>query len=101
MIWPWLSNTATRQVLFINLVAKHEKNMIEARFHCNKPLTKCKIIDTKWDFLDETADKRKYNITQAHIYLLCAIEKKYGNSKEHLSLVFFYPDNPIFYKSTF
>jgi 5-methylcytosine-specific restriction enzyme subunit McrC len=67
-------------------------------FIVNKPPAKRKIIDTKWKLLDETADRRNYNITQADMYQLYAYGKKYAAGSDHPRLVLLYPGNPMFTK---
>jgi len=67
-------------------------------FVINKPPAKRKVIDTKWKLLDQTADRRNYNITQADMYQLYAYGKKYALAGDHPRLVLLYPANPQFTK---
>ena len=57
------------------------------------------IFDTKWKLLDESQEKKNYNISQSDMYQLYAYGKKYslGNSlKKEPKLVLLYPSNPDF-----
>ena len=59
------------------------------------------IFDTKWKLLDESKEKKNYNISQSDMYQLYAYGKKY-DLKNGLStepkLVLLYPSNPNFQK---
>lgn len=59
------------------------------------------IFDTKWKLLDESKEKKNYNISQSDMYQLYAYGKKY-DLKNALStepkLVLLYPSNPNFLK---
>ena len=57
-----------------------------------------KIIDTKWKLLDQYAEKKNYNISQADMYQLYAYGKKYGLNSSDTSLILVYPANPNFTK---
>ena len=61
-----------------------------------KEKTKKKIVDTKWKLLDQFAERRNYNITQADMYQLYAYGKKYTTDDIDPSLVLLYPSNPNF-----
>lgn len=57
------------------------------------------IFDTKWKLLDESQEKKNYNISQSDMYQLYAYGKKYGlgNSlTKEPKLVLLYPSNPNF-----
>lgn len=62
----------------------------------DKEKTRKKIIDTKWKLLDQLAEKRNYNISQADMYQLYAYGKKYSTDYIDPSLVLLYPSNPNF-----
>ena len=55
-----------------------------------------KVIDTKWKLLDENADRKNYNISQADMYQLYAYGKKYSTKAHEPRLVLLYPNNPMF-----
>ncbi|WP_243348435.1 McrC family protein [Parabacteroides sp. FAFU027] len=57
-----------------------------------------KIIDTKWKLLDEFAERKNYNISQADMYQLYAYGKKYTTESQEPRLVLLYPCNPNFTK---
>ncbi len=61
-----------------------------------KEKTKKKIVDTKWKLLDQFAERRNYNISQADMYQLYAYGKKYTTDDIDPSLVLLYPSNPNF-----
>lgn len=61
-----------------------------------KKKTKKKIIDTKWKLIDQFAEKRNYNISQADMYQLYAYGKKYSTKTEEPNLILLYPANPNF-----
>lgn len=52
-----------------------------------------KIIDTKWKLLDQYAERKNYNISQADIYQLYAYGKKYSKEEKHPRLLLLYPEN--------
>jgi 5-methylcytosine-specific restriction enzyme subunit McrC len=56
------------------------------------------IVDTKWKLLDQFAEGRNYNISQADMYQLYAYGKKYSTECLDPSLVLLYPSNPNFSK---
>lgn len=62
----------------------------------DKSLTRKKIIDTKWKLLDEFAERKNYNISQADMYQLYAYGRKYSTTEEDPCLVLIYPTNPKF-----
>jgi 5-methylcytosine-specific restriction enzyme subunit McrC len=62
----------------------------------DKEKTKKKIVDAKWKLLNQFADRRNYNISQADMYQLYAYGKKYKTDDIHPSLVLLYPSNPNF-----
>ena len=62
----------------------------------DKENTKRKIVDTKWKLLDQFAERRNYNISQADMYQLYAYGKKYTSGSSTPSLVLLYPANPNF-----
>lgn len=53
------------------------------------------ILDTKWKLIDQNAERKNYNITQADMYQLYAYGKKYHKDKEP-NLVLLYPANKNF-----
>lgn len=55
-----------------------------------------KVIDTKWKLLDEFAERRNYNISQADMYQLYAYGKRYTTKTQEPRLVLLYPSNPKF-----
>jgi 5-methylcytosine-specific restriction enzyme subunit McrC len=55
-----------------------------------------KVIDTKWKLLDEFAERKNYNISQADMYQLYAYGKKYTTPTQEPGLVLLYPSNPKF-----
>lgn len=59
-------------------------------------VSKQKVIDTKWKLLDEFAERRNYNISQADMYQLYAYGKKYSTPTQEPRLVLLYPSNPNF-----
>lgn len=61
----------------------------------NKEETRQKLIDTKWKLIDELAERRNYNISQADMYQLYAYGKKYSLGQEP-RLVLLYPSNENF-----
>jgi len=59
------------------------------------------IFDTKWKLLDESQEKKNYNISQSDMYQLYAYGKKYGLNNTFSNepkLVLLYPSNPNFQK---
>jgi len=62
----------------------------------NSETTKQKVIDTKWKLLDEFAEKKNYNISQADMYQLYAYGKKYTIPTQEPRLILLYPSNPKF-----
>jgi 5-methylcytosine-specific restriction enzyme subunit McrC len=62
----------------------------------DKEDTKRKIVDTKWKLLDQFAERRNYNISQADMYQLFAYGKKYTIDRISPTLVLLYPSNPYF-----
>lgn len=58
--------------------------------------TNQKVIDTKWKLLDEHADRKNYNISQADMYQLYAYGKRYTTKAQEPRLVLLYPSNPKF-----
>ena len=59
------------------------------------------IFDTKWKLLDESKEKKNYNISQSDMYQLYAYGKKYGLNNSFSNepkLVLLYPSNPNFEK---
>lgn len=59
------------------------------------------IFDTKWKLLDDSQERKNYNISQSDMYQLYAYGKKYGlyNSFSiEPKLVLLYPSNPNFQK---
>lgn len=59
------------------------------------------ILDTKWKLLDESMEKKNYNISQSDMYQLYAYGKKYDLENGLLTesiLVMVYPSNPNFKK---
>lgn len=62
----------------------------------DKESPRTKIVDTKWKLLDQLAEKRNYNISQADIYQLFAYGKKYSFEGKSPSLILLYPSNPNF-----
>jgi 5-methylcytosine-specific restriction enzyme subunit McrC len=56
----------------------------------------CKIVDTKWKLLDQFAERKNYNISQADMYQLYAYGKKYFKGKREPRLLLLYPANPNF-----
>lgn len=62
----------------------------------DKNLTRKKIIDTKWKLLNEFAERKNYNISQADMYQLYAYGRKYSTTEEDPCLVLIYPTNPNF-----
>ena len=62
----------------------------------DKEMTRKKIIDTKWKLLDEFAEKKNYNISQADMYQLYAYGRKYSTDEVDPCLVLIYPSNPNF-----
>jgi len=54
------------------------------------------VIDTKWKLLDEYAERKNYNISQADMYQLYAYGKKYTSVTHEPRLVLLYPSNPNF-----
>lgn len=64
----------------------------------DKELTRQKVIDTKWKLLDELAERRNYNISQADMYQLYAYGKKYTTPTQEPRLVLLYPSNQSFTK---
>ncbi len=55
-----------------------------------------KIIDTKWKLLDQYAERKNYNISQADMYQLYAYGKKYFKGESEPRLFLLYPANPNF-----
>lgn len=64
----------------------------------DKDLARPKVIDTKWKLLDELAERRNYNISQADMYQLYAYGKKYTTLTQEPRLVLLYPSNQSFTK---
>lgn len=64
----------------------------------DKDLTRQKVIDTKWKLLDELAERRNYNISQADMYQLYAYGKKYTTPTQEPRLILLYPSNQSFTK---
>jgi 5-methylcytosine-specific restriction enzyme subunit McrC len=62
----------------------------------NEPSSSKKIIDTKWKLLDQFAERKNYNISQADMYQLYAYGKKYVLSGTEPRLFLLYPSNPNF-----
>ena len=59
------------------------------------------IFDTKWKLLDESQEKKNYNISQSDMYQLYAYGKKYALNNSFSiepKLVLLYPSNPNFQK---
>jgi 5-methylcytosine-specific restriction enzyme subunit McrC len=59
------------------------------------------IFDTKWKLLDESQEKKNYNISQSDMYQLYAYGKKYdlkNGFPTEPKLVLLYPSNPNFQK---
>ena len=59
------------------------------------------IFDTKWKLLDESKEKKNYNISQSDMYQLYAYGKKYdlkNGLPTEPKLVLLYPSNPNFQK---
>ena len=59
------------------------------------------IFDTKWKLLDESLEKKNYNISQSDMYQLYAYGKKYdikNGFPTEPKLVLIYPSNPNFLK---
>lgn len=54
------------------------------------------IIDTKWKLLNQYAERRNYNISQADMYQLYAYGKKYSSKNIEPVLIMLYPSNPNF-----
>ncbi|MFN5073853.1 MAG: McrC family protein [Alphaproteobacteria bacterium] len=61
-----------------------------------KEKSRKKIIDTKWKLIDQFAERRNYNISQADMYQLYAYGKKYTSDGIEPSLVLLYPSNSQF-----
>src|SRR5690606_34606030 len=81
------------------LVEKHRgttKFRLKPDIVVDKSQTRKKIIDTKWKLLDELAERKNYNISQADMYQLYAYGRKYTSSEIEPSLVLIYPTNPNF-----
>ena len=61
------------------------------------------IFDTKWKLLDESKEKKNYNISQSDMYQLYAYGKKYAldasSEGKEPELVLLYPSNPDFKNS--
>lgn len=55
-----------------------------------------KIVDTKWKLLDQFAERKNYNISQADMYQLYAYGKKYFKQSAEPRLFLLYPANPNF-----
>lgn len=55
-----------------------------------------KVVDTKWKLLDEFAERKNYNISQADMYQLYAYGKKYTTLTQEPRLILVYPSNPKF-----
>lgn len=62
----------------------------------NDNLNSRKIIDTKWKLLDQYAERKNYNISQADIYQLYAYGKKYFSGVKEPKLLLLYPANANF-----
>ncbi|RTY76233.1 McrC family protein [Flavobacterium sp. LS1R10] len=81
------------------LVEKHKganKFRLKPDIVIDKEATRKKIVDTKWKLLDEFAERKNYNISQADMYQLYAYGRKYTNEKIDPCLVLIYPSNPNF-----
>lgn len=81
------------------LIEKHKgatKFRLKPDIIVDKIQARKKIIDTKWKLLDEFAERKNYNISQADMYQLYAYGRKYTNSEIEPSLVLIYPSNPNF-----
>jgi 5-methylcytosine-specific restriction enzyme subunit McrC len=62
----------------------------------NDNLNSRKIIDTKWKLLDQHAERKNYNISQADMYQLYAYGKKYFLGVKEPKLLLLYPANTNF-----
>jgi len=81
------------------LVEKHKRDSkfrLKPDIVIDKETSNQKIIDTKWKLLDQYAEKRNYNISQADMYQLYAYGKKYSTFNSTPSLVLLYPSNQNF-----
>jgi len=81
------------------LVEKHKRDSkfrLKPDIVIDKESTNKKIIDTKWKLLDQFAEKKNYNISQADMYQLYAYGKKYSTVNTTPSLVLLYPSNQNF-----
>lgn len=81
------------------LVEKHKhdsKFRLKPDIIIDKETSNQKIIDTKWKLLNQYAEKRNYNISQADMYQLYAYGKKYSTFNSTPSLVLLYPSNQNF-----
>jgi 5-methylcytosine-specific restriction enzyme subunit McrC len=81
-----------------NLGVKIEKQIfgLKPDIVINKDKARTKIVDTKWKLLNQFAEKRNYDISQADMYQLYAYGKKYSTDKIDPKLILLYPTNPNF-----
>lgn len=81
-----------------NLGVKIEKQIfgLKPDIVINKDKDRTKIVDTKWKLLNQFAEKRNYDISQADMYQLYAYGKKYSTDKIDPKLILLYPSNPNF-----
>lgn len=81
------------------LVEKHKQNpkfRLKPDIVVEQESDNRKIIDTKWKLLNQYADRKNYNISQADMYQLYAYGRKYSSSLSTPSLVLLYPSNKNF-----
>ncbi len=81
------------------LVEKHNgepKFRLKPDIVIDKESIRKKIVDTKWKLIDQFAEKKNYNISQADMYQLYAYGKKYTSDCIDPCLVLLYPSNPNF-----
>lgn len=83
------------------LVKKHKgepKFRLKPDIIIDKESVRKKVVDTKWKLLDQFAERKNYNISQADMYQLYAYGKKYTKDSIDPCLVLIYPSNPNFTK---
>ena len=81
------------------LVEKHKgesKFRLKPDIVINKETLRKIIVDTKWKLIDQFADRKNYNISQADMYQLYAYGKKYKSDDIDPYLILLYPLNSNF-----